>query len=104
MSLMSQHDGANLIKHLKNLPPSFDLLNVTMISIKAESDTEKPHYRMLVSCPRSGSTLLMRILAEAPDCVVASRLMDLSDESSNTNRFVIHVDTALNWTSLIGYT
>ncbi|KAF2109589.1 hypothetical protein BDV96DRAFT_604487 [Lophiotrema nucula] len=35
----------------------------------------QPHVRFLVACPRSGSTLLMRIFAEAPGCAVTSRLL-----------------------------
>ncbi|KAK1963430.1 hypothetical protein LY78DRAFT_683292 [Colletotrichum sublineola] len=35
--------------------------------------------RLFVACPRSGSTLLMRIFAESPECGVTSRLM-LMDE------------------------
>ncbi|KAK2005950.1 HAD-like protein [Colletotrichum eremochloae] len=31
--------------------------------------------RLFVACPRSGSTLLMRIFAESPECGVTSRLM-----------------------------
>ena len=40
--------------------------------------TAKPSYpetRFLVSCPRSGSTLFMRIFAESSVCAVTSRLL-----------------------------
>lgn len=37
--------------------------------------TGEPRIRFLVACPRSGSTLLMRIFAESPVCAVTSRLL-----------------------------
>lgn len=39
------------------------------------SSTGEPQIRFLVACPRSGSTLLMRIFAESPVCAVTSRLL-----------------------------
>src|ERR1700760_3899949 len=38
----------------------------------------EPQIRFLIACPRSGSTLLMRIFAESPDCAVSSRLILMS--------------------------
>lgn len=39
------------------------------------SSIGEPQIRFLVACPRSGSTLLMRIFAESPVCAVTSRLL-----------------------------
>lgn len=39
------------------------------------ADHTLPKIRFIVACPRSGSTLLMRIFAEAPTCAVTSRLV-----------------------------
>ncbi|KAL8677937.1 MAG: hypothetical protein Q9224_007154, partial [Gallowayella concinna] len=35
----------------------------------------EPQIRFIIACPRSGSTLLMRIFAESPVCAVTSRLV-----------------------------
>lgn len=39
------------------------------------SPNQEPQIRFFVACPRSGSTLLMRIFAESPVCAVTSRLI-----------------------------
>ena len=39
------------------------------------SSNQDPQIRFIVACPRSGSTLLMRIFAESPVCAVTSRLI-----------------------------
>lgn len=36
---------------------------------------KEPQIRFLIAYPRSGSTLLMRIFAESPDCAVTSQLI-----------------------------
>ncbi|KAI0971605.1 HAD-like domain-containing protein [Xylaria arbuscula] len=38
------------------------------------SSLKDPQIRLFIACPRSGSTLLMRIFAESPECAVTSRL------------------------------
>jgi hypothetical protein len=40
-----------------------------------QSSNQEPQIRFFVACPRSGSTLLMRIFAESPVCAVTSRLL-----------------------------
>ena len=40
-----------------------------------QSPNQEPQIRFFVACPRSGSTLLMRIFAESPVCAVTSRLI-----------------------------
>lgn len=40
-----------------------------------QSSRQAPQIRFLVACPRSGSTLLMRVFAESCDCAVTSRLI-----------------------------
>ncbi|RYP52000.1 hypothetical protein DL768_002796 [Monosporascus sp. mg162] len=40
---------------------------------RPQSLNREPQIRFFVACPRSGSTLLMRIFAESPLCVVTSR-------------------------------
>lgn len=42
---------------------------------KLQSPAYKTQLRFLVACPRSGSTLLMRVFAESPVCAVTSRLI-----------------------------
>ncbi len=42
---------------------------------ESQSSTGELRIRFLVACPRSGSTLLMRIFAESPVCAVTSRLL-----------------------------
>ena len=39
------------------------------------SSNREPHIRFIVACPCSGSTHLMRIVAESPVCAVTSRLI-----------------------------
>jgi FMN phosphatase YigB (HAD superfamily) len=48
---------------------------------------QNPQIRFLVACPRSGSTLLMRIFAQSPDCAVTSRLILMGNaaEGSGTH-------------------
>jgi HAD superfamily hydrolase (TIGR01549 family) len=43
-----------------------------------------PQVRFIVACPRSGSTLLMRIFAEAPQCAVTSRLVLMGNHGKTT--------------------
>lgn len=38
--------------------------------------------RIFIACPRSGSTLLMRVFAESPACAVTSRLILMGDADS----------------------
>lgn len=51
----------------------------------SESECAKPldlTVRFFVACPRSGSTLLMRIFAESPECAVTSRLMLMNEAAA----------------------
>lgn len=43
---------------------------------------QEPQIRFFVACPRSGSTLLMRIFAESPACAVTSRLILMGNAGS----------------------
>ncbi|RYP91372.1 hypothetical protein DL770_002512 [Monosporascus sp. CRB-9-2] len=47
-----------------------------------QSLNQEPQIRLFVACPRSGSTLLMRIFAESPLCVVTSRLVLMGNTGS----------------------
>ncbi|PVH98295.1 HAD-like protein [Periconia macrospinosa] len=51
--------------------------------------TVSPQIRFLIGCPYSGSTLLLRILAEAPECIVASRVVSTRNDADNTNFCII---------------
>ncbi|KAM3448666.1 hypothetical protein MY3296_007558 [Beauveria thailandica] len=42
---------------------------------RQQSPSKEPEIRFLLACPRSGSTLLMRIFAESSECAVTSRLV-----------------------------
>ncbi|KAF1958133.1 hypothetical protein CC80DRAFT_409037 [Byssothecium circinans] len=50
--------------------------------MQPQTETITPQIRFLISCPGSGSTLLMRIFAEAPECVVTSRLILMGNHSN----------------------
>lgn len=47
------------------------------------SSKQEPQIRFIVACPRSGSTLLMRIFAESPVCAVTSRLILMGKAGSS---------------------
>ncbi|RYP82679.1 hypothetical protein DL769_001586 [Monosporascus sp. CRB-8-3] len=47
-----------------------------------QSPNQEPQIRFFVACPRSGSTLLMRIFAESPLCAVTSRLVLMGNTGS----------------------
>lgn len=51
-----------------------------------QSSIIEPQIRFLIACPRSGSTLLMRIFAESPDCAVTSRLLLIGNRSTEDFR------------------
>ncbi|KAL8387203.1 hypothetical protein RB595_010081 [Gaeumannomyces hyphopodioides] len=51
-----------------------------------QSSRQVPQIRFLVACPRSGSTLLMRVFAESSDCAVTSRLILMGNASSTDFR------------------
>ena len=48
---------------------------------------DEPQIRFFVACPRSGSTLLMRIFAESPLCAVTSRLLLMGKADSKEEGF-----------------
>lgn len=50
---------------------------------KPQSSSQEPEIRFIVACPRSGSTLLMRIFAESPVCAVTSRLILMGKAGSS---------------------
>ncbi|KAI1290986.1 HAD-like domain-containing protein [Xylaria venustula] len=49
-----------------------------------ESSLKNPQTRFFVACPRSGSTLLMRIFAESPECAVTSCWRITDDATGGT--------------------
>lgn len=48
-----------------------------------QPSSQVPQIRFIVACPRSGSTLLMRIFAESPVCAVTSRLILMGNAGSS---------------------
>lgn len=65
--------NVDLIKQLQNLPPGLRSFNTTTVSALSRS-TAPPKIRLLIACPKSGTTLLMRTISEVPNCAVASRI------------------------------
>ncbi|KAH6618011.1 HAD-like domain-containing protein [Chaetomium sp. MPI-SDFR-AT-0129] len=55
----------------------------TMEMSKPQLPGEGLPIRFFIACPRSGSTLLMRIFAESPACAVTSRLILMGNADSN---------------------
>lgn len=55
--------------------PSPNTSNLATKIDEPRSSNREPQIRFIVACPRSGSTLLMRIFAESPVCAVTSRLI-----------------------------
>lgn len=49
---------------------------------ESSSMNQEPQIRFFIACPRSGSTLLMRIFAEFPVCAVTSRLILMGNAGS----------------------
>ncbi len=72
-----------MLRLLSFAPSSLDLLflseaNITvLICVQCKEDLvqEPPGIRFIVACPRSGSTLLMRVFSEASSCATTSRLV-----------------------------
>ena len=59
-----------------------DIRTLEMNMDEPRSSNQEPLIRFIVACPRSGSTLLMRIFAESTVCVFTSRLILMGNTGS----------------------
>ncbi|KAL8365182.1 hypothetical protein RB595_004135 [Gaeumannomyces hyphopodioides] len=69
LSLFSSHHAHQPIPEYQHPSKTANMEDATQPSRQA------PQIRFLVACPRSGSTRLIRVFAESPDCAVTSRLI-----------------------------
>ncbi|CAI6333521.1 unnamed protein product [Periconia digitata] len=86
---MDESVNLKLITHLLNVPPSRRVLSEVAVS----ASSRQIHF--LLACPRSGSTLLMRVLAQAPNCDLASRVALKGNGLTDTDLILAYPDTVI---------